>query len=377
MRKVHITLVGGQPAPVYLGIKEDGQANTVVLICSQQSREEAERIKAQFPKRNIILRECHPVALQEIEALADGLYEEFADYEKVVNLTSGTKLWSLTFFRVFYQSEHSHFIYIDQNNCITDILTKKTHEGRIDTLKRFELYGTPLTTFRLLDEYDEDDVRAAREIELIRKVNRGEFHQLTVKEDSLDMKDWISKSTENGSTLEYSVSEKRAKIRILTYSEKCIKKEICCRHLPELLFNYGWFELKTALELRKNERIGNVWLNCSFTDSEGNPKNEIDIIAELDNRLLFVECKTMIRDTTDIDKFSSALRNFSGTSSKGIFVTNDIPTPKSRPRYDHAMEKCKDNGILTYNFSLWKNNPCKIPSLNAVISEQLKFQNKR
>lgn len=376
MRKVHITLVGGQPTPVYLGIKDDGQANTVVLVCSPQSRIEAERIKEQFPKRNIVIKECPPVALTEIEALAIGLYEEYSEYDIVVNLTSGTKLWSLTFFRVFYQSAHSHFIYIDQNNCITDILSKESHVGAINTLKRFELYGTPLTSFNLLDDYDANDLRILKELESLRKMNRPEFHQLTARDDCSEIKGSDVQTTEHGSMLEYSGEEKWAMIQIPTF-RGTVKKELNCPHLPNILFNYGWFELKTALELRKNERINNIWLNCKFADSEGNPKNEIDIIAELGNRLLFVECKTMIRDTTDIDKFKSALRNFSGTSSMGIFVTNDMPNERSRSRYEHAMEKCKDNGILTFNFSIWKSNPSACPSLNTIINEQLNYQNKR
>lgn len=377
MRKIHITLVGGQPAPVYLGIKDDGQANPVVLVCSPQSRVEAERIKAQFPKRSMIVKECPPVALQDIESLAMGLYKEFSGCDITVNLTSGTKLWSLTFFRVFLESANTHFIYIDQNNRITDILTKETHVGTINTLKRFELYGTPLTFFRQMDEYKEDDLRVLSEIEFLRKKNRYDFHQLTALDNTSGMKERDERMTEKCSSLEYSLDEKWARMKIHSFDQNWIKKELYCQHLPELLFNYGWFELKTAIELRKNTKIGNIWLNCRFADSEGNPKNEIDIIAEMENRLLFVECKTMIHDTTDIDKFSSALRNFSGTSSTGIFVTNDIPNDRSRSRYEHAMEKCKDNGILTFNFSMWKRNPIGCPSLNTIINEQLKFQNKR
>ena len=173
--------------------------------------------------------------------------------------------------------------------------------------------------------------------------------------------------TEHGSMLDYSGEEKWAMMHITTYSKKTVKRELCCPHLPNLLFNYGWFELKTALELRKNESINNIWLNCKFADTEGNPKNEIDIIAELGNRLLFVEC----------NHYSYHLRNFSGTSSTGIFVTNDMPNEKSRSRYEHAMEKCKDNGILTFNFAVWKSNPSACPSLNTIINEQLKYQNKR
>ena len=376
MKKVHITLVGGQPVPVYIGIKDDGKASTVVLVCSPQSKIEAERIQEQFPKRNILVKECSPVELVDIENLAIELFNNYSDYEKTINLTGGTKLWSLTFFRVFNQDKNSHFIYIDQNNQITDILTKDSHIGAINILKRFELYGTPLTSFRMLEEYDEKDLLVAKEIERFRNRNRYEFIRLTGNRNALEMNERDILTTEKGSRLEYSLDERWARIEL--YTDKAfLTKEFHCQHLFDILFNFGWFELKTAIELKKNERINNIWLNCEFADSEGNPKNEIDIIAELDNRLLFVECKTMIHDSTDIDKFRSALRNFSGTSSMGIFVTNDKPNVTSLFRYEHAMEKCKDNGILTFNFSLWRANPIDVPTLKAIVNEQIQLQNKR
>lgn len=80
---------------------------------------------------------------------------------------------------------------------------------------------------------------------------------------------------------------------------------------------------------------------------------------------------------TDIDKFRSTIRNFGGTSSTGIFVTNDKPTYKNLERYQHAMEKCKDNNILTYNFALWRDNLVNLPTLSQIIDNQEKIQNKR
>ena len=376
MKRVHITLVGGQPVPVYIGIKDDGQANTVLLVCSPQSKTEAERIKEQFPKRKILVTEFPPVDVEGIENLAVELFNKYADYEKTINLRSGTKLWSLTFFRIFCQDSNSHFIYIDQNNHIKDILTKNSHIGTINILKRFELYGTPLTSFRMLEEYDDEDLYVAKEIERIRNKNRYEFVRLTGNRNITEMNERDILTTEKGSRLEYSIDERWARIEL--YTNKDIQtKEFHCKHLFDILFNSGWFELKTAKELSKNERINKIWLNCEFTDSEGNPKNEIDIIAELDNRLLFVECKTMIHDSTDIDKFRSALRNFSGTSSTGIFVTNDKPNNFSMSRYEHAMEKCNDNGIQTFNFSLWRSNPVEVPTLKEIVNEQVQLQNKR
>lgn len=376
MKKVHITLVGGQPVPVYIGIEDNGQANTVVLVCSPQSKTEAERIKDQFPKRTIHIKECSPVDLDQIENLALELSNDYSDYEKTINLTSGTKLWSLTFFRIFYQDVNTHIIYIDQNNQITDILTKESHEGTINIIKRFELYGTPLTSFCMLGEYDDEDFYVTKEIERIRNRNRYEFIRLTGNRNRFEMNERDVLVTEKGSRLEYSLDERWARIKLITVKGH-ITKEFHCRHLFDILFNSGWFELKTAIELSKNERINKIWLNCEFADSGGHPKNEIDIIVELGNRLLFVECKTMIHDSTDIDKFRSALRNFSGTSSTGIFVTNDKPNANNMSRYEHAMEKCKDNGILTFNFSLWRNSPINLPPLKEIVNEQIQLQNKR
>lgn len=373
MKKAHIALVGGQPVPVYIGIKDDGQANDVVLICSADSRIEVERIKAHFPKRNITIEECSPVAIPEIEALAKRLNSKFADYETTLNLTSGTKLWALTFFRVFNETEYARFIYVDQNNVITDIVRNDSHNGKIDTLTRIALYGTPLTDYRTFEEYTDEDFHVLDQLQTLRKVNKWDFLLLTScnADNRLSVDENLYRETQGGSSLELSDDGGWAKLKIIgTYNTK--EYELESEHLEDILFNFGWFELKVARELKKNPHIKNVWLNCEFNDTEGNPKNEIDIIAEFGDRLLFVECKTMIHDTTDIDKFRSAFRNFSGTSTTGLFVTNDAPNPNSQERYDHAIEKCRDNGIFTYNFAKDKGK-----SLSDIINTRLSAQNKR
>jgi hypothetical protein len=87
----------------------------------------------------------------------------------------------------------------------------------------------------------------------------------------------------------------------------------------------------------------------------------------------------MIKEITDIDKFRSAMRNFSGTSSTPLFVTNDKVTKGSKyDKYDKflsAMEKCNDNDIPTFNFSLWDGRT--ETSMNAIINEHLCKINKR
>ena len=76
--KVHITLVGGQPAPVYNGIVAT-EPDKVVYIYSDKTIEEAERIskEVQIPSEKCKL---DPVDLNDIEKRM--LYLKYNDYVK-------------------------------------------------------------------------------------------------------------------------------------------------------------------------------------------------------------------------------------------------------------------------------------------------------
>jgi len=378
MKKIHISLVGGQPIPVYIGIKENGQANTVVLVCSAQSHVEADRIKAQFPKREFQIEECSPTNLQQIEDLAQNLRKKYNECEVTINLTSGTKLWALTFYQVFNALESVHFIYVDQTNLLTDLLTKDTRRCDIDISTRFELYGTPLKDYRSINEYTLADFDVMRKVERIRKVNKKAFTEMTNKITHNELEsDGAITDDNSGSSLEWTHLPKWAKMT-LKGTKGTKTEEFDSEHVFDILFHAGWFELKVAEVLRKTlPEAKDIRMNGMFVDSDGLAKNEFDIIADCGIRLLFVECKTMVFDTTDIDKFRSALRNFSGTSSSGLFVTYEKPNEYNKEKYKLAMEKCRDNDIQTFNYSLWNLDREHNPSLSQIVSDMISRQNKR
>jgi len=378
MEKIHISLVGGQPIPVYLGIKEDGQANTVVLVCSAQSNVEAERIKAQFPKREFHIKECSPTILQQIENLALKLREQYNDCEVTINLTSGTKLWALSFYQVFSIHESVHFIYVDQTNLLTDLTSKETRRCNIDINTRFELYGTPLEDYRSIDEYTPADFDVMQKVERIRRGNKKAFTELTNKITHIELeRDGAITDENSGSTLEWTSQPKWVRMT-LNGSSGTKTEELKSEHVFDILFHAGWFELKVAGVLKKTlPEAKDIRMNGMFVDSDGLAKNEFDIIVDCGTRLIFVECKTMVFDTTDIDKFRSALRNFSGTSSSGLFVTYEKPNKYTKDRYQLAMEKCRDNDIQTFNYSLWSIDRENNLSLSQIVADMISKQNKR
>lgn len=377
MKKIHIALVGGQPIPVYLGIVNH-ECDEVVLVHSNNTLDEAQRIEKNCAAKCTFVA-CSPNDLAEIKTIAGRLKEDFLDCDVVLNITSGTKLWSVIFFQVFSDHPQTKSIYVDQLNNMHNVQTNDVQTLSIDIRKRFELYGNPLTRFTPLYEYTLKDRDAIAKIEKVRRINKGAFTDLTNSESKVYEQNEGSVYSSNGSKMTWDWEEGWVEFTMMNYAGYTQKKRIELDHPKELILYSSWFEIKTALELQKNPDVKGIYLNCEFPSQKDNPKNEIDIIADFGTRLLFVECKTMIKEITDIDKFRSAMRNFSGTSSTPLFVTNDKVTKGSKyDKYDKflsAMEKCKDNDIPTFNFSLWDGRT--ETSMNAIINEHLRKINKR
>jgi hypothetical protein len=69
------------------------------------------------------------------------------------------------------------------------------------------------------------------------------------------------------------------------------------------------------------KRAKQIWLNTELTQWDNERTlNEIDIIVETGEKLLFVECKTQVYDATDVDKFNNAVKSYGGVASKRIFL---------------------------------------------------------
>ena len=120
--KVHITLVGGQPAPVYNGIVAT-EPDKVVYIYSDKTIEEAERIskEVQIPSEKCKL---DPVDLNDIEKKVTHCAEQYKDDEISVNISSGTKPWAFYFAKIFGTMPNATLFYVDQNNMLWNLSEK-------------------------------------------------------------------------------------------------------------------------------------------------------------------------------------------------------------------------------------------------------------
>ena len=351
---VHIALVGGQPMPVYIGIKATNP-DYVWLIHSKGE-------KGSEPEANIIMKQCGiPSRKMEFPAVdypkilekATNLLNLLEGREVVINISSETKPWAVACALLSQNMPNVSLVYVDQNNRVYDISNKKflTLDLRMDirTILMYNHIKTP--KFTDIKDYTNEDKDTLKKVQELRNFNIKDFNELTIPQDKVrrnNLKQNIStsyKNKESGSAI--SFDSKRSRVDFLLNRKngaKVIRKaeSLISPHINDIVFFAGWFEYKVADMLSNWGYQREIWLNVKFPYLNGSPKNEIDIIVNANNKLLFVECKTQIFDTTDIDKFRSAVKNYGGMSSKALFITD---TPVMKPE---ALQKCKDNGIMTF-----------------------------
>ncbi len=348
--KIHISLVGRETAPVYLGIIE-AVPDLVILIHSSDTEKETERIKVELPNLNIQKRKFDPMDLTKIFSDIDKLKQQLsADDTISLNLIGGTKFWSLAFYSAFNGMKNVSINLVDQQNNIWDFKTLTSKQLEFDIERNFRLYGNPLTKYFPFVDFIEEDFEVAKKIESIRKINFDDFTKLTAlskaQENDLRSKEMGEFSLPSGSKIEWFKPDYA--IVYLSKKGKIIENELKSPFATNILFNSHWFEVKVARLLTKFYDAKSIYINCKFPAQNNSDKNEVDIVINTGTKPLFVECKTQIKNTTDIDKFNTVVRNYGGKGAKALFVTDAKMTTQ-------AIEKCEESNIAHISLQHYKN----------------------
>lgn len=85
MNKIHITLVGGQPMPVYLGIKHCSPDN-IIFVYSKDSEKQKQILKNEYKDKVLKSDPLDPVNVEEIEKRAILYSEKYKDYKVTLNI---------------------------------------------------------------------------------------------------------------------------------------------------------------------------------------------------------------------------------------------------------------------------------------------------
>lgn len=348
-KKIHITLVGGQPVPVYHGIIATNP-DFVEFIYSEDSKRVLKQLRQEvrIPSDAHELSPTNPV---KIVSLAESLAKKYANDEVTVNISSGLKSWSHLFGVTFEKYPNASVVYMDQNNVLWNYRTMQSSSNfEFDMHMSFRLNGNPLEkNYTHFSDYTQRDKDCLKRLENIRGFNFQDFNRLTVFLDNSQQNTLRQKAFGKficgDSYIEWEKPTPTALgfVRIVLYKKgKCLEEKFESENVMRIVFNTGWYELKIATILSKWEKAKEICMNCRFPSTKNADKNEVDIIVNTGTKILFVECKTQITHVNDIDKFRSVVKNYGGTGSKGLFITDAPMSPL-------AQEKCQEHHIMTYS----------------------------
>ena len=370
---VQIALVGGQPTPVYQGIVHLAP-NQVVLVCSSQSRGMAEAIREQLPQYkdgDIMIYEISDDDIVKMYSKAEMIEQALPKGITIsLNVTGGMKLWSIVFNNVFRRKRRScRTFFIGQNGIYFDLKNKEVlPKVNFDMDAQFKILGHTVSEYTPLSDYTSQDFTVLNTAQswgfsqnthypFMKLTDKFRDEYKAVYNNNLYRRPFSV--TEGRNSLEWNPDTKSFDILIGAKNLTLVSE-----HVTNIVLNTGWFELYVARMISKRYPSSQIWLNCIFKNKSNKTKNEVDIIVNTGNKLLFVECKTQVYNTTDVDKFRSVVANYGGLGSKHLFVT-------WQPMKAEAREKCDDYGITTFHFAdpSFKNNQDKIDALDKVLDE--------
>lgn len=363
MAHIHITLVGKQIMPIVEGIKY-ANPDKVILIYSddKSSIENVKKIMSFFKESNISFekRQFDAVDVNDINKKIEKIRTTFVNDYISINISSGTKTWAYCFTTMMGMRSNVEVFYIDQSSTIWNLTQHKQEQLPFDINEQLMLYFGAIPDHADVNQLDENIAKDANKCDQLYLFNPAMFSALAAKarkdahltrwEQNQNYLEWDKKHK----TLTCSLSKKE-KILLLTLDSPNARK---------LMINAAWFEYKVAKLLSQWDKIKSIWWDCDFK-SKNISLNEIDLVVNLGKKLLFVECKTKIDSPTDLDKFASATRNFSGSSTISLFVSNN-------PISEIIKLKCEYNKIICY--SLQEHND-DIKPLIEILEKRLVTQN--
>lgn len=351
MSKIHITLVGGQPAPVYNAIIATSPDKIIYIYsASDGSRKSLEALTKEIDIEHdkILLDTTNPL---KIKNCARQLASKYAQDEVTVNISGGLKSWSHWFGVIFDKCDNASVVYIDQNNLLWNYRTMQSCSNfNFDMHTLFRLYGNPIEgNYTPFSDFVKADFDAIPQIKRCRRVNPVAFNALVTvlsKENSHNLRNNdVGLITHGDSSVTWNKTLSQVSLFLTNRrGDYTASYTINCPHAIDLVFNAGWFELEIAQLLSKWSKAKEICLNCRFPYNKNLDKNEVDIIVNTGNKILFVECKTQISNNTDIDKFRSVIKTYGGLGSKGLFITDAKMNQIN-------IAKCQEHGIIPFSLS--------------------------
>lgn len=344
MKEVHITLLGKENLPLYYPIIEFN-SEEVYVLGSRQNLAVAHNLKKVLEEKGLLCKVYCDIDAFDIKSIISKCEEIHSkignDCNVTYNITGGTKIMAIGAYIVAKQHK-ARIIYTDSVSCIDlDTYSSVPLNGKVDNKTIFRLQGQYLKSYDTTAP-DNETLDVANKINKFIQGNRKLFNLLR--------RQYVNKTLPMISVTEkYEYEYKPASMSV------CIKDNIgttlldfCHHDALKLLFEGRWRESLVADAIfRWSDNRYEIWRNVTFNprDMEARlkdfDKNEIDILVNTGNKLLFVECKSGDVTQDNINKMSVIRQNYGSDKSKSVLVSQFL-----RSDLREKIEETKSYAII-------------------------------
>lgn len=319
MKKIHVTLVSKEALPVFYMINEFSP-DFVYLVGTKETTVVMKRIERILQQRHIPSRRCMTSA-DDMVACADICEQQIHafngdDCEYCYNLTGGTKL--MAFGAMKCAERHGARIVYTDTTSYVDIATmeRKPITRMIDIDTVITLQGQKVKE-KSVYRYDAQRTECAEAVRDFMATNIKAYNALMTHYSRYRQ---LPNPYENGKVRYY-----RAGGQIVVEYDDV---EVFSSAYPgafKMLFEGRWWETLVANAVARWAGADReVWVNVRFEPNEEaakkNDKNEIDVLVNIGNTLLFVECKAGTFTQDNIYKLNSVCQTYGSYKSKGCIV---------------------------------------------------------
>lgn len=317
--KIQIALVSKETLPVFYMINEF-LPDVVYLVGTAQTAEEMDNIEKAAQKINVRCekRVTKPDDMKDSYNVCEGIVtENGADNEYCFNLTCGTKLMAFSAL-VCAQAHKAKVVYSDTAFYTDfDSMERKPITRMLDIDTIIALQGQKVKE-KVVYQYDAARTECAQEIQDFISCHLETYRTLAKcyqrsggDLDSFSRGD-VSFRSKNGSV----IVEKRGVVLFSSDYSDAYK----------MLFSGRWWEDLVADAVHEWAGEGSeVWTSVHFEPKNNaqtsRDKNEIDVLVNIGNILLFVECKSGAFSQESIYKLGSVCKTYGSYKSKGVIVS--------------------------------------------------------
>lgn len=356
-RKVYITILGKEVLPVYYPIEVFSVTEIYVIGTEENHNGNVyasleNYCKSQGYKIHFIQVEAYNIlsTMTECERI-HSMFDK--DTEFLYNITGGTKIMALGAYRIAINNNAS-IIYTNSKEYI-DLNTYETKHlsCRLSNEAIFKLQGQELKSYTKWDNSNEyESIIASRMIRVFIIGHYSEYKELS------------------DHFLQYQIIPNSYQTRSLSYSfidgQLQVEKDgieilsIYSSNAKELLFRGRWWECLVA-EAISNWSNGQyeIWhsvvfktTNSTYVHPQYNIlKNEVDILVNIGNTIVFVECKSGSLTQNEIFKMDYIKKTYGSDKSKSVLITfrplnADLKNKAIESRISFISPKKREQDVL-------------------------------